>query len=105
MTLEQEEKLDKSLSNQEEIIGRQRIIQRLLNQIVPKPVRYSKAAPADLITAKEAAMHLGMSETQFYVRLNKDEFPIHFLDGEAGRRVSRADLDNWITARPKKQNA
>ena len=102
-----EEKIERfmaqSIENQEEIIGRLRINQSLLNQMALKPQRYSKPPKnlKDSLSLPDAAKQLGIGESAFRNKAVAGEIPFFYINGVHGRRFTQSDLKKFITARSK----
>lgn len=96
------EQLDRIEKNKQELIKRLKIIEKGLNTILPTPMKYRELLFDDLISYKEAAILLGISETTIQLWSKEEKIPFHYLNGK--RQYSKAELMDWITHRPKSKS-
>ena len=85
----------------EEIIGRQKNLEYLLNQIVPKPRKWIPIPKEDLIEAREAAEYLGISLDNLNKIGRKGEINRYKVEGTINNAYSysKSELKEFITGR------
>lgn len=96
------DKLDQNLKNQDEIIKRLQILEKGLNLIIPKPMKFRKPDEEKLIGYKEVCDIIGLSVTSVQQMSKDGRLPFHYVNGK--RKYSPTELKEWITHRPKHNN-
>ena len=101
------EQLDRVEKNQQEIIGRLKILEKGLNKILPTPVRYrdpnKKKPKNDAMNLNEAAKFLGVGRTTLNTMALDGKIPFETLP--KGRVYYRSELQDWIKHRPQHHDA